>query len=221
MLDSLEKKIFFHPRVKLQSLPEADQNEMIRKFPDFIPFPGKDYFSTMLVIDWDHKLPSRRLFGRFLGFYDAQSELHALREYKIRQKEIKARDKYPEFNVHDFEDLFGDENYLLHLSTSGDVRKVEFISPWRRNISEQHKRKCVGIVSHSKEFLELNAVYKYKCGPLRVLSWVPPCQSHQTSWTVDVRYLTYCESNSIWGKVFLVDVEKEKILNISDFNMRI
>ncbi|MBU1220490.1 hypothetical protein KKF34_09275 [Myxococcota bacterium] len=220
-LKMLEENTFYHPRVRLQAIPGITKTELLAKMPDFVPFPDKQYLSMMFIIDWDHRLPSKRIIGRLLAFYEDATEQVAQKEFQTRLNEIKAKDLYPEFNVNDFEDMIGDENYLVQLNLSGDVRKVEFISPWRRNITEQMKRQCIAIVSKSKEFQDLNAVYRYKCGPLRVLSWVPPCQSRQEIWTIDVRYLTYCETNSIWGKVFLVDPSKEEILNISDFNMRV
>jgi hypothetical protein len=217
----IKKRIYLHPRLQLQKLPMASMDTVLSKMPGIIPFPGKEYTSLMLIMDWDHKIPSRRILGRLLAFYSTIDEQRALRDYKYRFEEIKKNSMYPEFNVSDYDDIYGNESYIYIFLPDGRFRKVHFISPWGRTFQESEKQIAMEVVKRSSTYLELKEKYGFKCGPLKVLSWVPPCANDLKKWTIDVRYITYCEPKSVWGKTFLVDPIGKELLSISNFNSRV
>ncbi|MBU1534149.1 hypothetical protein KKF84_02450 [Myxococcota bacterium] len=217
----VKRRIYVHPRVQFQNLPTSSMDTLLEKMPGLHPFPGRTYTSLMFILDWDHRLPSRRLFGRMLAFYSAKSEQRALREYRVRFEEIKINDKFPEFDVGDFDDILADESYIYLYLPSGFFRKVQLISPWRHTVNEKDRLIATGCVEKSEQYAAMFEQFGLKCGPLRIVGWVPPCTSGLEKWTVDVRFVTYCEGSSIWGKTFLTDPVEKSILGVTDFNMRV
>ncbi len=217
----VKRRIYVHPRVQYQGLPDVPMDMLLAKMPGVVPFPGREYSSLMFILDWDHRLPSRRLFGRMLAFYSPKAEQRALREYRIRFEEIRENDKFPEFDVQDFDDILADESYIYLFLPTGFFRKVQLISPWRHTVTERDRQIVSSCVEDSEEYAVLQEQYGLKCGPLRIIGWVPPCMSGQDRWTVDVRYVTYCEGSSVWGRTFLADPLGRQVLGVTDFNMRV
>ncbi len=215
------KNIVIHPRLAYQNLPAFDVEQItLGTFPDFVPFPGKEYHQLILVFDWDHKLPSRKIVGRIHAYYTPDAFSVAWREIQIRRREIAARNDFPEFDVHDFEDIPADENYQLHLNLEGDCRKVEFLSTWKHHIQESERARVLEIVEMDPQYQEVLDSRRQSCGPAKPVMWVPPCVSRLPVWTVDTRILTYCEGPSMWGRFFLVDLWGRQVLHSGNFHMR-
>jgi hypothetical protein len=220
-IKKLEKKIFYHPRLKIQHIPKVSVNKILENFPDLISFPQKKYNSFMLIFDWDHLLPSEKIFARLHAFYTLKSEKQAKLDFKKRWNRIKEKDLFPEFDIFDFEDIFSDEYYNLTLDISGEFESISFISPWKYSFKEKEQKKTISIIKKNVKYNNMLEFYpESEFGPLRVISWLPPCISGLNSWTVDVRYVTHSEDSSIWGKYFLVDLLTEKVLKIGSFNVR-
>ncbi len=216
----LKKNIVVHPRLNYQNLPVFDMEDKVENLPDLFPFPLKDYHQIALIMDWDHRLPSSRLFGRLLGFYTPESFAHAQREIQLRRREIAPKNEWPEFDVHDFEDIAADESYLLHMNMAGEVRKLEFLSPWKNRFQEAERARIMSILELNQEYQDVLATRRQSCGPARLLMWVPPCVSGQPVWTADVRVLTFCEGPSFWGRFFLVDMVGGSVCHSGNFHVR-
>ncbi len=220
LLTKCKRNIVIHPRLAYQNLPTFDQDAVLHAFPIFLPFPDKDYHQLSVVIDWDHKLPSRKLFARVLAFHTPESFSMAQREIQARRQEIAPRNEWPEFDVHDFEDIPADESYLLHLNLEGEVRKVEFLSSWKNLFQDLDRERILQILERDPQYQEVLSTRKQSCGPARIVMWVPPCVSNQTTWTVDVRVLTFCDGPSFWGRFFLVDPLEGVVRHFGNFHVR-
>lgn len=221
LFSKCRKNMVVHPRLAYQTLPAFDIDQTIlNRFPNFEPFPGKKYHQLILVMDWDHKLPSRKIFSRVYAYYEQDAFNIAWREIQIRRREIAERNDFPEFDVHDFEDIPADESYLLHLSLEGDCRKVEFVSAWKHRVQETELACAMQILENDPLYQEAILSRKQNCGPARAVAWVPPCVSKLPVWTVDTRVLTYCEGPSMWGRFFLVDCQGRHVLHSGNFHIR-
>lgn len=221
LFSKCRKNIVIHPRLAYQKLPAFPLEPIVMAvFPDFVPFPGKEYYQLILVMDWDHKLPSRKMFARVYAYYNQESFNIAWRETQLRRREIAVHNDFPEFDVHDFEDIPADESYLLHLTLQGECRKVEFLSAWKHHLQESDKKRVLQILEEDPQYQEVVRARKQSCGPARPVMWVPPCVSKLSVWTVDARVLTYCEGPSMWGRFFLVDCYGRHILHSGNFHMR-
>ncbi len=220
LISKSRKNLVIHPRLAYQDLPGFDVETALAAFPNFAPFPGKEYHQLAVILDWDHRLPSRKLFARVLGFHTAESYSIAQREIQARRQEIAPRNEFPEFDVHDFEDIPADESYQLHLNLEGECRKVEFLSLWKTAFQDLERSRVLQVLEQDASYLEVLATRKQSCGPARVVMWVPPCVSGQVSWTVDVRVLTFCDGPSFWGRFFLVDPVEGVVRHSGNFHVR-
>src|SRR5688500_17674960 len=93
-----------HPRVAYQGLfGAADAGAVLAKsLPAMPPFRYR-YVGALSVVDWDHRLPSRSLVLRIFAYYDEASLATGEEAFDDRLEEIGRRDRYPEFDVPDFD----------------------------------------------------------------------------------------------------------------------
>src|SRR5690554_2702772 len=105
-----------HPRVAYQGLCADD--EAARSIADSLrpltPFRS-DYAGAICVLDWDHRLPSKMLALRIYAYYSAESLAAGHEAYDDRLEEIGDSDRYPEFDVPDFDLLAADEAYEIEI----------------------------------------------------------------------------------------------------------
>lgn len=213
-----------HPRVAYQGVFSGDDvaPELASDLPPMPPFRS-DYCGAICVIDWDHRLPSRELVLRVYAFYSESAYALGEEAFDDRLEEIGVRDKFPEFDVPDFDQIAADEAYDIELSVDGKIGRCRLTSAWRRAIDPRDGREAVSLVSRSTEFANLLAESRNRpphLGDLEAVSWTPPCESQHHQWTLDVWYLLAFDGRVGTGRSFLVDLDSHEVVSVRDFQVR-
>jgi hypothetical protein len=213
-----------HPRVAYQGLlADADAGaRLAAALPKMPPF-RHPYAGALSVIDWDHRLPSRALMLRIFAYYRPESLAAGQEGFDDRLEEIGRVDRYPEFDVPDFDHLVADEAYEVELSTSGEVGRCRLTSAWRREITQADSNAAVEVTRVSEEFKRLAPLLSNRpahLGGLEAVSWTPPCESQYSVWTLDVWYLLAFDGRIGTGRSFLVDTAAKSVVAVRDFSVR-
>jgi hypothetical protein len=220
----LSRDLRTHPRVAYQGLI-ADPDAAARiaaALPPMPPMHG-EYFGALSVIDWDHRLPSQALALRIYAYYTEDSFAAGQEAYDDRLEEIGRQDRFPEFDVPDFDNLPADEAYEVELDTSGAVGRCRLTSAWRRQIDRDDGAAAVAIARAAPEYqrlLESGAQRPAHLGDLEAVSWTPPCESQHERWTLDVWYLLAFDGRIGTGRSFLVDLDAGEVVAVRDFSVR-
>lgn len=218
------KDLRVHPRVAYQGIYAGDNvaPELAADLPSMPPFRS-DYYGAISVVDWDHRLPSRDLTLRIYAFYTESGYAAGEEAFDDRLEEIGARDKFPEFDVPDFDQIAADEAYDIELSLDGTIGRCRLTSAWRRAIDPNDGRSAVGLVARSSEFDTLLSETRNRpphLGDLEAVSWTPPCESQHPRWTLDVWYLLSFDGRIGTGRSFLVDLDSNQVVSVRDFQVR-
>jgi hypothetical protein len=213
-----------HPRVAYQSL-FSDEGAAARIAAMLPPLPRfrHDYVGAIAVVDWDHRLPSQTLALRIYGFYSEDTLEAGHEAFDDRLEQIAERDKYPEFDVPDFESLAADEAYEIELAPSGTIGRCRLTSAWRRTIASADASTAVSLAQQSAEFQRLVASTPQRpsyLGDLEAVSWTPPCESQHPRWTLDVWYLLAFDGRIGTGRSFLCDLDANQVVAVRDFSVR-
>jgi hypothetical protein len=213
-----------HPRVAYQGLmAEADAgSRLAAALPKMPPF-RHPYAGALSVIDWDHRLPSRALVLRIFAYYRPESLATGQEGFDDRLEEIGRVDRFPEFDVPDFDHLVADEAYEVELSTAGEIGRCRLTSAWRREIAQNDSSAAVEITRVSEEFKRLGPLISSRpahLGGLEAVSWTPPCESQYSVWTLDVWYLLAFDGRIGTGRSFLVDTTAKSVVAVRDFSVR-
>src|SRR5579883_524617 len=130
------KAMRVHPRVAYQGFCAGPEERvaLALQLPPLVPFPGTIFQSLLPILDWDHRLPSRRYILRIYAYYDDSLRQSAEQLYGERLAEIDRRDEYPEFDVTDFSDLPAHESYEVDITPDGAIEECRFVSPWRGEV---------------------------------------------------------------------------------------
>jgi hypothetical protein len=215
-----------HPRVaqqELGALAEA-REKLAKSLPELVPFRGRAVQSAMVLLDWDHRLPSRSLMLRVHLAYDVAGEQRLNEALRQREEEISKKNLFPEFDVPDFAELPGDESYDAELTPELMVDTLRLVSPWRREVDQAVAESAVRTVRTSQSFAKARQAVPSRpahLGDLEAVAWMPPCESGQPRWTVDVWWLTAFDGRIGKGWSFLVDAESEgKIVAQREFTVR-
>ncbi len=220
----IAEDIRLHPRVAYQGVfsGEGDASRVAGALPPMISF-RKTYAGAITVIDWDHKLPTQNLVLRVYGYYTDAALDSGLEAFDDRVEEIAERDKYPEFDVPDFEGIAADEAYEIELSLDGKIGRCRLTSAWRRTIGADDASKAIALVQTSEEYQRLIATTPQRpgyLGDLEAVSWTPPCEAEHARWTLDVWFLMQFDGRIGSGRSFLVDLEENKVIAARDFSVR-
>ena len=222
--DLVLSDIRLHPRVAYQGLMAASESrEQLSKQLPPLPFFRSKYHGAISVVDWDHRLPSSGLVLRIFAYYDAATLEAGHEAYDDRLEEIGQVDKYPEFDVPDFDHLAADEAYEVELSLEGEIGKTRLTSAWRREIARKEAKSAVDVTRKSDEFKTLKKEVKSRppfLGDLEAVSWTPPCESQHLRWTIDVWYLLDFDGRIGTGRSFLIDIEDKSVVTNRDFSVR-
>jgi hypothetical protein len=198
-----------HPRVGQQGVaPDKAQSLFDAALPRVQPFRDHVVHSTVGVLDWDHRLPSKQLTLRLHVLYDAAARTRFDEALTRRREEIIARDLYPEFDVPDFAGLPADEAYDVELTATLDIEAMRLTSPWRRDVAEDDSTAAIEAVRSSTVFADVKKQEVGRSaalGDLEAVAWTPPCESGQQRWTLDVWWLTAFDGRIGRGWSFLVD----------------
>ncbi len=213
-----------HPRVAYQDL-FGDDSDAARLAAALPPLPSfrHEHVGALAIVDWDHKLPSQALALRVLGYYSEDALEAGLEAFDDRIEQIADRDRYPEFDVPDFDGLPADEAYEIELSPSGAIGRCRLTSAWRRTIASTEAATAVALAQGSTEFQNLlaaNAARPSYLGDLEAVSWTPPCESQHGRWTLDVWYLLAFDGRVGSGRSFLVDLVDGLLVTSRDFSVR-
>lgn len=222
--DLVLSDIRLHPRVAYQGLmaDRAVLESICKALPPLTYFRTQ-YHGALAVVDWDHRLPSDALVLRIFGYYDETTFDAGQEAYDDRLEEIGRVDKYPEFDVPDFDHLAADEAYEVELSLEGDVGATRLTSAWRREIGRKDSKVAVDVSRKSEEFKLLKKEVKDRppfLGDLEAVSWTPPCESQHMRWTIDVWYLLNFDGRIGTGRSFLIDVKDKSVVASRDFSVR-
>jgi hypothetical protein len=218
------EEIRLHPRVAYQGMLQ-DEGAAARLAASLPPLPRfrHDYVGAITVIDWDHRIPSQTLALRIYGYYSDDTLEAGLESFDDRLEHIAERDRYPEFDVPDFDSLAADEAYEIELSPAGVIGRSRLTSAWRRTIASQDAAVAVGLAGSSAEFQKLASASPQRpsyLGDLEAVSWTPPCESQHTRWTLDVWYLLAFDGRIGTGRSFLCDLEANTVIAVRDFSVR-
>jgi len=211
-----------HPRVAQQNM--YTEAATVQALADgLLPMPcfRESYHGAICVLDWDHRLPSKRLVLRIFAYYSEESLKTGERAYDARLGAIAESNLFPEFDVIDFDFLISDEAYEMSVSLDGNIERTRFVSAWRRNIEVEDGAHALSIVHASEEFAGIkDASRSEHLGELEAVSWTPPCESEHDEWTLDVWYLQAFDGRIGTGRSFLVDLKNEKVIAMRDFSVR-
>ena len=213
-----------HPRIAYQGLcaDEVAAKSIADSLRPLTPFRN-DYAGAICVLDWDHRLPSKMLALRVYAYYSDESWAAGQEAYDDRLEEIGNSDRYPEFDVPDFDLLAADEAYEIEIGVQGQLGRSRLTSAWRRNIAIDDGDRAIQIVRDSEEFVKLLATSKNRpahLGDLEAVSWTPPCESEHSEWTLDVWYLQAFDGRIGTGRSFLVDPDRGVVIAVRDFSVR-
>lgn len=181
------------------------------------------YHGAIAIVDWDHRLPSQNLILRVYGYYSDDTLEAGYEAFDDRFEMIAERDKYPEFDVPDFDGLAADEAYEIELSPNGVVGKCRLTSAWRRTVASRDAQAAVGLVQTCEEYQRLVASSPSRptyLGDLEAVSWTPPCESDHQRWSLDVWFLLAFDGRIGSGRSFLADLETKQIVSVRDFSVR-
>jgi hypothetical protein len=218
------EEIRLHPRVAYQGLlsEEGAATRVAAALPPLSRF-RHDYAGAISIVDWDHRLPSQNLVLRVYGYYSDDTLEAGYEAFDDRLEIIAERDKYPEFDVPDFDGLAADEAYEIELSPSGQIGRCRLTSAWRRTVAPPAAQAAVALVQGNEEYQKLVAASPSRptyLGDLEAVSWTPPCESDHMRWTLDVWYLLAFDGRIGSGRSFLADLETKQIISVRDFSVR-
>jgi hypothetical protein len=222
--DRVQHELKHHPRVVYQQLIADDEGRarLAAALPGLVPFGEHTYHDALVVLDWDHRLPSRSLLLRIYAYYEAGSSAMGLSSYLARAEEIKHRDKFPEFDVPDFEALMADEAYEVPVDLNGKPDRPRLVSDWRRHVADADAELAVTLVRDSQQFRSVSAAVERApyLGDLEAVSWCPPCESDCARWTIDVWYLVDFDGLIGRGFSFGVDLGGQTVLSARELLVR-
>ena len=218
------EEIRLHPRVAYQGLlsEEGAATRVAAALPPLARF-RHDYTGAISIVDWDHRLPSQNLILRVYGYYSDDTLEAGHEAFDDRLEIIAERDKYPEFDVPDFDSLAADEAYEIELSPLGTVGRCRLTSAWRRTVASRDAQVAVTLVQTSDEYQKLVAASPSRptyLGDLEAVSWTPPCETDHARWTLDVWYLLAFDGRIGSGRSFLADLDTQQIVSVRDFSVR-
>ena len=223
----MPSELSVHPRVLQQSITQDKaQAALDAALPRVQAFRDHAVHSTVAVLDWDHRLPSKQLTMRLHLFYDQAARTRFDQAIERRREEIVQRDLFPEFDVPDFAGLPADEAYDIELTLGLDIEAMRLTSPWRREVAEDDALAAIEAVRSSSVFADVKQQELGRSpalGDLEAVAWTPPCESGQKRWTLDVWWLTSFDGRIGRGWSFLVDPAAsgdERVVASREFTVR-
>ncbi len=221
---AVRARLRHHPRVAYQGLlrDPVSHARLADALPAFVPFSG-DYHAMVAILDWDHRLPSRALVLRMYAYCTGATKTDGERSLEERLLRIAQKDRFPEFDVPDFEGLAADEAYEAAVTLDGQLGEFRLVSPWRRDVTPKDGALAVETARRSDAFKQVRAETTGRpphLGDLEAVGWCPPCESQHGRWTLDVWYLTAFDGQVGKGRSLLVDAADRKVVTVREFSIR-
>lgn len=221
---TVRERLRHHPRVAYQGLLRdlVAHARLSEALPAFLPFSG-EYQAMLAILDWDHRLPSRALVLRLYAYCSEATRADGERSLEERLLAIAHKDRFPEFDVPDFEGLAADEAYEAAVTLDGQLGEFRLVSPWRRDVSTKDGVLAVETARRSDAFKQVRAETAGRpphLGDLEAVGWCPPCESQHGRWTLDVWYLTSFDGQVGKGRSLLVDPGDKKVVTVREFSIR-
>ncbi len=221
---TVRERLRHHPRVAYQGLlrDAVAPPRLADAMPTFVPFSG-EYRAMVGILDWDHRLPSRALVLRLYAYCSTAAISDGERALEERLVGIAHKDRFPEFDVPDFEGLAADEAYEAAVTLDGQLGEFRLVSPWRRDVTPKDGSLAVETARRSDAFRQVRSETTGRpphLGDLEAVGWCPPCESQHDRWTLDVWYLTAFDGQVGKGRSLLVDPADRKVVTVREFSIR-
>ncbi|MEK6608212.1 MAG: hypothetical protein AABZ30_11160 [Myxococcota bacterium] len=212
--------MLLHPRVEEQRIVDDGLRRRVAAgLPQLVPFRAPAYAALRTVLDWDHHLPSSALVARVFAYRSAEAAVAGASAIDRRLALIRTQNRFPEFDVPDFEGLPADETYQAGVSLDGKVDDPRLVSEWRRAVSERDARAALAAVRLSIELARIREEFPARqafLGEPQVAQWVPPFEGDHSRWTVDVWYLLAVRGQEADGRSFLVDADEGRVVRMRE-----
>jgi hypothetical protein len=222
------EQLLVHPRIRFQGIAQRDKVvALAQSLPEFPSFRGQQVAGVATICDWDHKLPSQEPLLRIMVCYSKQSVGRLFTTITERAQRIELADRFPEFDVPDFDGIVADEMYLCTLRPDLTLVSAKLVSDWRRDVTHGDSQRALAAVLKSEQLLAAKPQYPQRTAnldDLEVAGWVAPCESGLPSWCVDVWWLTELAGQVGKGISFLVDVSeagREQVALQRQFSLRL
>jgi hypothetical protein len=203
----------FNVRVRDQGLDTAELRALIDRLPRLVPFGSNRYVDVRVVVDWDHQLPSQHLILRVYAAYSDHEAKLMDTQFRAREQQIDADNRYPEFDVADYADIEASEAYVGIFRPGADgIDDLRFFAPWRKDVKPNTARGAVAAVKALDSFKQaLQARKNDALGSAVVVGWAPPALAHTDHWAIEVWLLTEFDGQAGKAMVFMVDSETESV----------
>ncbi|MCA9655348.1 MAG: hypothetical protein H6712_22200 [Myxococcales bacterium] len=214
-----------HVRIKDQGNdPTEEQREALAEaLPDLVAFGEHVFHGVRIVLDWDHQIPSQYMLMRIIGCYDAHELERVDAMLEDRDEEIEEVNLYPEFDVPDYGDIDGNENYVaLMRPGSLAIEDFRFMSNWRKQVRPVVADLAVDTVKKSPSYAKVASRRSGDGlgGPV-VIGWAPPCLANTDTWAVEIWLLTEFDGHQGKARVFMVDLQRKEVTREFDTDVQL
>ena len=166
----------------------------------------------------------RTLVLRVYGYYGEDTLEAGYEAFDDRLEQIAERDKYPEFDVPDF-DGAGRRRGVRDRAVAGRHGRalpadLGVAAHRRRRATPPPRWRWSSSATSTRSWSPSSPSRPTYLGDLEAVSWTPPCETRPPRWTLDVWYLLAFDGRIGSGRSFLVDLETKQIVSVRDFSVR-
>lgn len=223
--EALRTSLKIHPRIIDQghAPDDARLQALATALPDLVAFADQKFVGVRVVLDWDHQLPSQYALLRIIACY-SETELQRVDAgLEDRDEEIAEVNLYPEFDLPDYGDIDGSENYVALLRPdSVEIEDFRFMSAWRKQVRPGVAGQAVEAVKHTPSYQRAARSRSGEGlgGPV-VIGWTPPCLANTDTWAVEIWLLTEFDGQQGKARVFMVDLRNESVTREFDTDVQL
>ena len=213
--EKLREHLHIHVRLCDQGITaESDQVlQILDQLPNLTAFRTNNYDSLVLLLDWDHQIPSKYISARVLASYTGHETRRVSTLVRARSQTIERENLFPEFDVPDYEDVAASERYhLIFDATSMAVMDTRFESDWRKEVPPEDLNTALTVLAGHQVFQRANAQRRSENlgGPI-LMGWSPPMLSDGDSWTLEFWLVTQFDGQHGTALVCMVDIDNESV----------
>ena len=161
---------------------------------------------------------------RVYGYYSEDTLEAGYEAFDDRLEMIAERDKYPEFDVPDFDGARRRRGVRDRAVAGGPDRALpaDLGVAAHRGVARCRRPRST-LVQTCDEYQKLVAASPSRptyLGDLEAVSWTPPCETDHARWTLDVWYLLAFDGRIGSGRSFLADLIDKADRLVRDFSVR-